>query len=758
MAFNYYYNALCKPVTLYSAWKAVKLKNSAGGIDGQSVTFFEENLKVNLAKLRRDLIDKSWNPQPYLQIEIRKNESEKRKLGLLSVRDKIVQQAIKSLIEPKIDKVFLNNSYGYRPGRGPVKAVQRLQYLMRQTKKGWVAKLDIDDFFDSINHERLFTRLRNFLKDEEIIRLIELAVKTGMINKQMKWNELTSGVPQGAVLSPLLSNFYLHPFDQAVVSKIFGYVRYADDFVICLETKDELFRVVQLIKRELERSFTLKLNEPVISELESGIEFLGILVKPKGFGLSEKKMKDLKSRISSVEMDGAEFSTKSLETLQGIRNYYGRLLMPSLLKELDTSLIDHIHTLIHSNHTNIPNKTALQTGLKSIEFITDEITLSKRELLKNFTEMYLKEKPVKGKAKIKADNKKLIRQCKREYQKRENEGCEMVVRTPGSFIGKTNRGITVKLKGTPQNTKPTHALKHIIVTGQGVSISSNAISYCITNHIPIDFFDSHSKHYASVLSPVTMDGLLWQQQALLPLKKKIGLASRIISAKLKNQRSLVKYYHKYHKDVTGVLTSRYPELILRLEECINRVKMIGADSTNEDYAAGLIGQEAVGSVAYWEYIRLLIADDGIDFPSRQRQGATDLVNSMLNYGYAILYARIWHAVLSQKLNPSLSVLHVFQPGKPTLIYDIIELFRSQAVDRVVISLIQKGPALKLQNGLLHEETKHIYTENLLERLNRYETYRGESIRFADIIKKQVHELAEFISGRSSIFKPYLSKW
>ncbi|MCC8142636.1 MAG: CRISPR-associated endonuclease Cas1, partial [Tannerellaceae bacterium] len=269
------YKQLCRQSILYNAWKIVKKKNSAGGIDGCSITLFEENLKGNLDKLLQDIIDKTWNPEPYLRVEILKNQSEKRQLGLLTVCDKIVQQAIKSIIEPKLDKLFLGNSYGYRPGKGPVKAIHRVQHVFRQFKKGWVAKLDIDDFFNEISHERLFTQLHEQLKDPELIRLIELCVKTGVVTAHMKWSDTVKGVPQGAVLSPLLANFYLDSFDRFVLSQTAGYIRYADDFLIVTQSEESLVYTIYKIRNELEKKFHLKLNEPIISTLSKGIDFLG---------------------------------------------------------------------------------------------------------------------------------------------------------------------------------------------------------------------------------------------------------------------------------------------------------------------------------------------------------------------------------------------------------------------------------------------------------------------------------------------------
>ena len=472
--------------------------------------------------------------------------------------------------------------------------------------------------------------------------------------------------------------------------------------------------------------------------------------------MSEKKNKDLADRIDSIDFKNCELSGKSLETLQGIKSYYAKLLPQSVIKEFDRLLVLKIHGLVKEHAKTIPNKTTLSANLKKIDFFTDECNLSKSVLIKEFVETYLSAKQKKSKKSEKTDNEKLIRQKKQEYQKLEAEGSELVVSTPGSFIGKSNKGIVIKVKGKIINQKATKTLKHITVTGQGVSLSTNALSYCIENKIPVDFFNAQGRHYASLLSPISMDGMLWQQQSLLSIEKKVALAGRIILSKLKNQFNLIKYYHKYHKDTITGLPEKYVEVVLRIEECISKVKLY--KENDPEYMNFFMAQEALAAIAYWDYVRLLLADDNVDFQKRERQGASDLMNSMLNYGYAILYARVWEAVLAKKLNPSIAVLHAFQANKPTFVYDIVELFRAQAVDRVVLALIQKGETLGMNKNLLNEPTKRLLIQNILERLNRYEKYRSEEIRFIDIIERQVGEIADFISGDSKLYKPYIAKW
>lgn len=163
------------------------------------------------------------------------------------------------------------------------------------------------------------------------------------------------------------------------------------------------------------------------------------------------------------------------------------------------------------------------------------------------------------------------------------------------------------------------------------------------------------------------------------------------------------------------------------------------------------------AIRYWDYIRQLIADDEVEFTSREHQGAKDLVNSMLNYGYAILYVRVWQALLAAKLNPFDSIIHTRQEGKPTLVYDMFEIFRSQVVDRIVISLIQKGQDLEIRNGLLSDTTRQLLVKSIMERLARYEKYQGEEMKMENIIVRQAKLLAKAFA-REEKFKPYVAKW
>ena len=520
------FSTLCQEHTLLKSWKSIKQKDSAGGIDGVSIDLFEQNLDTNIKRLQQELISHKWEPEPYLHIEIPKKENEKRSLGLLCIRDKIVQQTIKQLIEPRFEKEFVSNSYAYRPGKGHNKAIRFTKSCVQNKKFKFVLRLDIDDYFDNIDHEVLFKRIRHLIPDEEILRLIQLCVKMGMVSRQLKWGEITKGVHQGAVLSPILANYYLHSFDQFVLSKTKLYVRYADDFLIGCETQEEAEHLLGECTAFLHDRLKLQLNTPVITDIKKGIEFLGITITKKSLTVSDKKRNDLRERISSVDWTGRNFAEEGIQKLEGINNYYARLLPQDILQDFDEYLLSHLRKVIQEKHETIPNKSTLYAALKKITFFSDEYTLTRSSLHNNLVDQYLALKSSRQREKNEEANKKVILKRKHEYRQKENESSELIINTYGTFIGVNQKGITLKIFGKKQELPPTMNLHHITILSEGVSISSNALSYCMKKDIGIDFFSSTGKHVGSFLSMKYMHTSLWQRQKLMSIVDKSHLAGK----------------------------------------------------------------------------------------------------------------------------------------------------------------------------------------------------------------------------------------
>ena len=750
------FNTLCQETTLYEAWNTVKSKGSAGGVDGVTIEEFNKEKITLIRKLREDLIAGEWKPQPYLQISIPKTKdpSEMRVLGMAAVRDKIVQQAIRKIIEARLERLFLPNSFAYRPGKG---ALSTIKYIVKQCGNKeylYALRLDVDNYFDGIDHLILQQRLTAIGVEDELVRLIMLSVKMGRVRPSGVWTESTKGIPQGAVLSPLLANLYLHSFDQFCVSKGLPYARYGDDSFILCKTQEQADEIKDKAQKYLSSKLKLSLNTPASSLISEGFDFLGVTIKGQKVFITEKKREELEGRILSLLFGPEGFVPKSNKTWEGFRNYYAKLLPQPDLEFFDDALIRRIIFSIE-NSDAFKSKTALINSLNNIHFLSKRYVKEQRQHIEELVGVFLNSRSKEKQLSDEKVNRKLIQERKKEFRRLETETSGLLVNKPGTFIGLTSRGITASYKGKIIAQHHKDNLSQIVVTGQGVSMSSNLIDFCLTNKIPIDFFDHQGTHLGSVLNARFMQDTLWSKQNEVDEELRSTLSLNIITGKIKNQFGLLKYFHKYHKH-------RYPNLHERMEkmdEAALAFKKWKAktNTISADFMEKLLGHEAQVAIHYWAYIRELFSDDNVGFERREHQGATDLVNSMLNYGYAILYVRVWQALLAAKLNPYNSLIHARQEGKPTLVYDMVEIFRSQVVDRVVVSLIQKGQDLEVRNGLLTDKTRQLLVKSVMERLARYEKYQGQEIKMEQIILSQAKLLAKAFEGTDK-FKPYVAKW
>ena len=750
---------LCQETSLYNAWNIVKEKGAMGGIDGVTIQEFEKDKRRQIPRLAEELTNKTWKPYPYLEIEIAKDKSpeEKRKLGMAAIRDKIVQLAIKAIIEPRYDRIFVGNSYGYRPGKGATKAIRRVLAECKNKKFKYVLRLDIDNFFDSIDHFLLRRRLVGTGTEEEIVRLIMLCMQMGKVKqKNREWTDTMLGTPQGAVLSPLMANLYLHSFDQFAISRHLPYIRYADDFLFLSESREQAQDLLEKTEQYLKDKLKLALNQPPsILKLSEGFDFLGITVKDYQATITEKKREKICQRIMELKICDDGLTLRSQQVWDGISNYYAQLLPENDLECFDAYLLMRLQDIVNKQPELFNSKTALQYALGGISFLSPQYKARKKLYMGELVADYAAQKNKGQQEESNQRNKKLIQQRKKEFRKLAAETSGLLVDKPGAFIGITSRGVSISEKGKVIAQHHTENLSHVVVTGKGVSLSSNFISYCMERKIPIDFFDHQGKHIGSIMTPKFIQSTLWAKQCSASSSLKNTLALGIIERKVKNQHALLKYYNKYHKNHAPGLQSK----IESMEQCINDFKQWKRNikPENAEFIPKLMGQESQVAIRYWDCIRELVADDEVEFEHREHQGATDLMNSMLNYGYAILYARVWQALLAARLNPFESLIHVRQENKPTLVYDMVEIFRSQVVDRIVISLIQKGQELEVRNGLLTDKTRQLLVKSIMERLARYERYHGEEMKMENVILRQAKLLAKAFEGTDK-FKPYLAKW
>ncbi len=262
---------------LRSSFLLVKRNRGGSGTDGVSIAQFESNLEANLQRLSFELKTGSYEPSLIKRCYIPKGGGkELRPLGIPTIRDRVVQGALRNVLEPIFEEEFTANSYGFRPGRGCKDALREVDSLLR-TGYRFVVDLDIKSYFDSIPHAPLMDRIREKVSDGRVLQLVEKYLQQGILDRLEEWTPET-GTPQGAVISPLLSNIYLHPLDLQMQQKGFHMVRYADDQVVLCKTREEAESALDLV-REWMSNAGLTLH-PVKTRLvdmaeRGGFDFLG---------------------------------------------------------------------------------------------------------------------------------------------------------------------------------------------------------------------------------------------------------------------------------------------------------------------------------------------------------------------------------------------------------------------------------------------------------------------------------------------------
>lgn len=223
---------------LKAAFEKVKANQGAAGIDHQTVEMFERKLETNLEQLAQSLKDGTYRPQAVKRVWIDKPGSpEKRPLGIPTVRDRIVQTALRSVLEPIFERNFQERSYGFRPKRSCKDALRRVDRLLSQGRT-WVVDADLKSYFDTIPHEPLMRLVEEKVADGKVLSLVRAFLTQGVMEDQTLW-EADEGSPQGAVISPLLANMYLNPLDQMMAQEGFEMMRYADDFVVLCKSEEE---------------------------------------------------------------------------------------------------------------------------------------------------------------------------------------------------------------------------------------------------------------------------------------------------------------------------------------------------------------------------------------------------------------------------------------------------------------------------------------------------------------------------------------
>ena len=325
-----------------NAWKQVRANKGAPGIDGVSIEEFPERFRSQWAEIRNSLLAGTYLPTPVKRVEIPKPTGGTRPLGIPTVLDRLIQQAISLVLVPMFDPGFSEFSYGFRPGRSAHGAIQQAREYIRQ---GFQIAVDTDlaTFFDTVEHDVLMARVARKVRDKRVLRLIGSFLRGGVLIEG-RLHQTVSGVPQGGPLSPLLANILLDDLDKELERRGLRFVRYADDFLIFVRSRRAGDRVAQSVHRFLERRLKLSVNKKksrVGSTDET--EFLGFAFKKTRILWSEKAFQEFRRRVR--KLTGRSWGVamgvrmrKIREYIRGWMNYFGISEAYAPIPEIDSWL------------------------------------------------------------------------------------------------------------------------------------------------------------------------------------------------------------------------------------------------------------------------------------------------------------------------------------------------------------------------------------------------------------------------------------
>jgi RNA-directed DNA polymerase len=349
------YEEVCLKRTLRRAFKKVKVNQGAPGSDGETLDQFECDLETELEKLRDELTGWTYQPGPVRRVVIPKPGGGERLLGVANVRDRVVQQAMVMVMEPLFEPSFSDHSYGFRPGRSQRDAIAQAKEHVGSGKE-WVVDLDLERFFDTVNHDRVIHLLRSKVKDRRMIRLVGLTLRSGVwIEGKVEKNR--EGLPQGSPLSPLLSNIVLDELDGELEKRGLNFVRYADDCNVFVCSEKAAERVLEKLTRFIEEKLKLKVNRTKSKAgLSSAVKFLGMTVLAGGMvAISAASMAKAKAKVKELlPRSGKAPLEAQIENVnrwyRGWAEYYAIGEYPGQLKAIEARIRVRFRLQFIKNH------------------------------------------------------------------------------------------------------------------------------------------------------------------------------------------------------------------------------------------------------------------------------------------------------------------------------------------------------------------------------------------------------------------------
>ncbi|MBI3248482.1 MAG: group II intron reverse transcriptase/maturase [Deltaproteobacteria bacterium] len=705
------FSAVTDSQNLLAAWEKVEENAGGPGVDGISVEVFGLLLDEELARLQNELQNRTYRPQPLLRVSIAKPQGGLRTLAIPTVRDRVAQTAAAQIVTPRLETEFEEVSFGYRRGRSVDQALFKVRQY-RDEGYQWVVDADLDAFFDNVDWSLLLARLQQSLPDPDFLQLVERWLRAE-IRDGAKTVIPTKGIPQGGPISPVLANLYLDRFDEAMMRHGYKFVRFADDFVILCKGKPEAERALQLAESLLgDLRLALKPEKTRLTHFNEGFRYLGTLfVRTLDMPAPRKQEKKPASPLTPPASDSATLARTIDAALQKAGK--AKQDFPEGSPEPALAVPPLSPTPPPSNE---PEPSIVKAPLEPEAAAETEATESTS--------------PMPRRAYV-------------PFRR------TLYIQEQGSFLARDDERLIVKKEGEVLLEVPAAKIDQIFIFGN-CTVTTPAMTYCLKEDIPIVLLSSRGNYYGVIDSPLSDNVSLHRLQFSRAADPAFTLptAKTIVAAKLHNCRLLLQRYQR-RKQIPLVATviERLGELSVRLHHA----------TTGEE----VNGYEGAGAAQYFAALGQLV-DAEFRFTSRTRQPPTDPVNSLLSFGYTLLFYNLYGLIVARGLHPYVGHLHLMRDRHPALASDLIEEFRAPIVDSLVLTLINNKtltPAdfFRLADGpcLLKDTARKTFIRAFEQKMATQITHphTGMVVDYRRCLDLQVCQMMDWIRGETQEYTP-----
>ncbi|HSA32111.1 MAG TPA: group II intron reverse transcriptase/maturase [bacterium] len=778
------YERLCEKETLLNGWFKVLASNrKSTGTDGMTVPQFKEKLDHELARVSDELTTGTYRPRLLKRVSLEKPGGGVRVIGISCVRDRVVQTALLTLLEPLFEPAFSNFSFAFRPHRNAHQAIDAARSMIAMGG-AWAVIADIRKCFDSLDHEVLLSLVERKIGDEKLLALIHQWLTADALD----FGDIVPvdvGVPQGGSISPLLANIYLDPLDRHFERAGYNFVRYADDIVIFCKDREAAREALRDMGTFLSHTLRLELKptKTAYVPVREGFEFLGFRMTDTEIAIQESKtdrvIHAVAEQLRIMGSDNVSLMARLRATIRlnsvvrGFRNYFraaGGAAIHRQLTRLDELMRElaerHLPATIREDpvfrfherfartlpgHGDQPadGSAALRevAGIYplKVEQKTTPGWMQERDAVEN------------GGAAQAGETSRVV-----ATGEDIDEGSVLVhgnrvfVLTHHGYVAMEGDVLVVRRKKKDVCAKKIEEIGLLYLQGAAMNISVPLQIRLAEKGVPVVYAPPFGKP-AAVLAPVISEKANLRRQQVLrrddPDVARTGL--QMLAAKIGNQAGVISYFAKYRRKVDAAQGRRMMEVAAELRVHAARVAELTPGGT--EMRAVAMGLEGRAAALYWKELAFLIPA-ALDFPGRVTIHAQDLFNQCLNYVYGILYGEVWRAVSRCGLDPYFGIMHGSQRDGGSLVFDLIEEFRAPFADRFVVALMGRGflPEQDTENLLKFRCRKTLVTGFLKQWTNA--PVRRCGIKSPSrLLDEQAMALTKLFEGKGS-YRPFKMKW